>query len=175
MSEYLVFTAIGSDRTGIVSEITQLVSTFGCNIDDSRMAIWGEEFSLIMLVSGSKSAINQLEVRLPLLAQSLQLLTVCKRTQANDKYRIHQCLQATFRAPNAPGLLHKVTQFFAEKGIDLSSLKTLPDEESNEVAIHMLINLPKHIDKEVLIDQFQQLCRLLNVYGQISPPQKHIF
>ncbi|NMP16719.1 ACT domain-containing protein [Thalassotalea sp. Y01] len=175
MSASIVFTALGSDRTGIVNEITKLASDFGCNIDDSRMAILGDEFTLIMLLSGSKNAINQIETRLPLLAHSLQLMTISKRTQTNSKCQIHECLEASLSGEDAPGLLSKATQFFAKQDIDLSSLKSITNGKNNIVDIHMLINLPKHIDKVALDDQFQQLCRLLNVQGEIRTPQKHIF
>ena len=46
MSEYLVLTAMGPDRTGSVSDLTKLASECGCNIIDSRMAIFGLEFTL---------------------------------------------------------------------------------------------------------------------------------
>ena len=46
----LVLTAIGEDRSGIVGELTQLVSDCNCNIIDSRIAILGNEFTFIMLL-----------------------------------------------------------------------------------------------------------------------------
>ncbi|HHU7937171.1 TPA: ACT domain-containing protein, partial [Escherichia coli] len=35
---YLVITALGADRPGIVNTITRHVSSCGCNIEDSRLA-----------------------------------------------------------------------------------------------------------------------------------------
>ena len=40
MSQYLVLTAMGACRTESVSELTKLVSECGCNIIDSRMAVF---------------------------------------------------------------------------------------------------------------------------------------
>ncbi|HHY0819228.1 TPA: ACT domain-containing protein, partial [Klebsiella pneumoniae] len=37
MTHYLVVTAIGTDRPGIVNEVTRHVSGCGCNIVDSRL------------------------------------------------------------------------------------------------------------------------------------------
>ena len=42
--QYLVLTAIGRDKTGLVSELTGLVSECRCNVVDSKMAIFGKEF-----------------------------------------------------------------------------------------------------------------------------------
>ncbi|MDU7469771.1 MAG: ACT domain-containing protein, partial [Serratia marcescens] len=47
---YLVITALGADRPGIVNTITRHVSSCGCNIEDSRLAMLGEEFTFIMLL-----------------------------------------------------------------------------------------------------------------------------
>ena len=56
----IVLTAIGEDRSGIVSELTQLVSDCHCNIIDSRIAILGNELTFIMLLSGDMSAISRI-------------------------------------------------------------------------------------------------------------------
>ncbi len=55
---YLVITALGADRPGIVNTITRHVSSCGCNIEDSRLAMLGDEFTFIMLLSGSCNAIS---------------------------------------------------------------------------------------------------------------------
>ena len=61
LQHYLVITALGADRPGIVNTITRHVSSCGCNIEDSRLAMLGDEFTFIMLLSGSWNAINLIE------------------------------------------------------------------------------------------------------------------
>jgi glycine cleavage system transcriptional repressor len=39
LQHYLVITALGADRPGIVNTITRHVSSCGCNIEDSRLAM----------------------------------------------------------------------------------------------------------------------------------------
>ncbi|MDI4746093.1 hypothetical protein MJL33_33540, partial [Salmonella enterica subsp. enterica serovar Kentucky] len=41
-------TALGADRPGIVNTITRHVSSCGCNIEDSRLAMLGDEFTFII-------------------------------------------------------------------------------------------------------------------------------
>ena len=55
---------------GIVNTITRHVSSCGCNIEDSRLAMLGEEFTFIMLLSGSWNAITLIESTLPQKARS---------------------------------------------------------------------------------------------------------
>ncbi|SQI37730.1 Gcv operon repressor [Providencia alcalifaciens] len=64
--QFLVITALGTDRPGIVNTITRLVSECDCNIEDSRLAMFGEEFTFIMMLSGSWNAITLLEAIYPL-------------------------------------------------------------------------------------------------------------
>ena len=73
---YLVITALGADRPGIVNTITRHVSSCGCNIEDSRLAMLGEEFTFIMLLSGTWNAITLIESTLPLKGAELDLLIV---------------------------------------------------------------------------------------------------
>lgn len=174
MTHYLVFTALGTDRTGIVSEITKLTSEFGCNIDDSRMAILGNEFTLVMLLSGRKSAINQIESRLPLLAHSLQLLTIIKRTTQPEKVIIRECLEVELNGKDSKGILKQVTRFFAMRNIDLTSIKTITDAKTNIITTSLLINLSEQINKQQLEDEFQQLCSTLAVIGTFKTPTNFI-
>ena len=174
MSHYLVFTALGSDRTGIVSEVTKLTSEFGCNIDDSRMAILGNEFTLVMLLSGSKSAINQIESRLPLLAHSLALLTIIKRTTQPEKVTISECLEVEIKGEDSKGILKQVTQFFAKRKIDLTSLKTITMPKTNIITTSLLINISEQTNKQQLEQEFQQLCQTLAVSGNFKTPTNFI-
>lgn len=70
---------------GIVNTITRHVSSCGCNIEDSRPAMLGEEFTFIMLLSGSWNAITLIESTLPLKGAELDLLIVMKRTTARPR------------------------------------------------------------------------------------------
>ena len=46
----LIISAVGADRHGIVSELTGIITNHGGNIEESRMARMGSDFTIIMLV-----------------------------------------------------------------------------------------------------------------------------
>jgi len=52
MESYLVITALGEDKPGIVDKLSQTVAECGCNVVDSRMTVLGGEFAVIQLISG---------------------------------------------------------------------------------------------------------------------------
>ena len=47
----LIISAVGSDRPGIVSEISGVITSHGGNIEKSRMIRLGADFTIIMLVT----------------------------------------------------------------------------------------------------------------------------
>ena len=49
----LIISAVGSDRPGIISELSGIITTHGGNVEESRMSRLGSDFAIIMLVSVS--------------------------------------------------------------------------------------------------------------------------
>jgi glycine cleavage system transcriptional repressor len=129
-THYLVVTAIGTDRTGIVGDLTRLVNDCSCNILDSHMAIFGQEFAFIMMLSGDRQSIAKAENTLPSTSHELGLLTMMKRTSRpkslnGDNHQDNDTtLVIEYVGPDIPGTLNAVTEFLAQQGVAISSLKT---------------------------------------------------
>ena len=64
MKQHLAVSAIGSDRTGMVHELTRVITDCGGNIAESRMAALGAEFAMLLLVSGNWHALARIESEL---------------------------------------------------------------------------------------------------------------
>ena len=47
--DHLILTAIGPDQVGLVEKISEFISRHGCNIEDSKMAVFCGEFAVIVL------------------------------------------------------------------------------------------------------------------------------
>src|ERR671914_2611095 len=54
-SSHLILTAVGPDRVGLVEKISEFIARHGCNIEDSKMAVFCGEFAVIVLISGEGS------------------------------------------------------------------------------------------------------------------------
>lgn len=168
MSQYLVLTAMGADRTGCVSELTKLASECSCNIIDSRMAIFGLEFTFIMLLNGDARAINKIEARIPIVAHSLELITMMKRTSNYRKHKLVQHYQVDYTGTDQPGLLKAITVFFATRKIDISSLKSDIDPSTNNMSATILFALTKSNSIDDLEHDFLELCEQVGVQGCIK-------
>ena len=53
MKRWILLSAIGSDRPGLVAELARLIYDCGANLEDSRMTILGTDFAVILLCSAA--------------------------------------------------------------------------------------------------------------------------
>ena len=62
--QHLAVSAIGSDRTGMVHDLTRVITDCGGNIAESRMAALGSEFAMLLLVTGNWHTLARIESEL---------------------------------------------------------------------------------------------------------------
>ena len=159
MSQQLVVTAIGTDRTGIVSKLARLVTDCNCNITDSRMAIFGSEFTFIMLLSGDPAAISRIEHLLPGLGLELDLTTMTKRTSAHQPKSVAAHFVLEYTGPDRVGTLGAITGLLASHQVYIGSLQSQSrvDSKTGESQMHTVMTLelpegeqPEHINSAVM-------------------------
>ncbi|MFH0795369.1 MAG: ACT domain-containing protein, partial [bacterium] len=90
--KYLVLSAIGPDKVGLVEQVAQFVFERGGNVEDSRMALLGGEFSLLVLVSGSAQAIATIASDNSALEKTTGLTVQCRPTIAPGERRAQRTL-----------------------------------------------------------------------------------
>jgi glycine cleavage system transcriptional repressor len=124
MRGFAILTAIGSDRVGIVDDLTTSILGKKCNIEESRMAVLGGEFTVMLLVSGSQEDIEALIEETGRIAGKLDLYismkqTVEPRTQPQMKpYMIESVSLDT------PGIVHAITALLRRHGINIENMET---------------------------------------------------
>lgn len=174
MIQHLVLTAVGSDRPGVCNQVVHLVTQSGCNIVDSRIALFGNEFTLLMLLSGNNAAITRVETTLPLLGQEHDLITMMKRTAKHAPLDNAYTLEVFVESDDKPGLTEKFTQFFADRNIGLSSLsaQTIDKQKIQSQQDQFHIAITAFVDSEInlvqLQEEFDELCHTLGVHGSLN-------
>lgn len=121
---YLVITAVGPDRPGIVSELSALIHRTGANLEDSRMAVLGGEFAVLLLVSGTDRA---LEATALAASESAGLLglSVQHRSTTGPR-RASNVLPYTLKVSgfDRPGIVQAITGVLARRRVNVSSLES---------------------------------------------------
>ncbi len=173
MSNLLVISALGQDRSGLVSELSQVIFSSGCNIEDSRMSILGGEFAIIMMVSGAWNNIAKLEDHLKAVQDKLGLIMSFRRTQLRNLTQAEIPYNIEVISLDHPGIVQKITSFFSERNINIHDLFTTSHRAAHTgspmFALSMTVELPAATHISSLRDQFMEFCDELNLDAIMEP------
>ncbi|MFN3650858.1 MAG: glycine cleavage system protein R [Armatimonadota bacterium] len=124
--EYLVLTAVGTDRPGIVAELTELLASRGASVADSRMALLGGEFAVMMLLSVPADGGQSLREEVSRAGETLGLQTVLKETRSPAAHRAGnvRSYEIQVHALDHPGIVHAFTTAVRGLGGNVVSLDT---------------------------------------------------
>lgn len=157
MEKKFIMTAFGTDRPGIVADVTQLIYEHDCNLEDSTMTRLSDEFTMMFLFSGQGEDLEE------------QLSKACRRLEREKG------LSAFFRPVeihpgkrrksfsthilkvegiDQAGIVYHISTYLAEQNIsiaDLSSqLRFSPESGTALYTIEMQIEIPEETSLESL-------------------------
>ncbi|MDH5786029.1 MAG: glycine cleavage system protein R [Chromatiales bacterium] len=171
--QYLVISALGQDRPGIVKNLTQPISDSSANILDSRMTILGGEFAILMMVEGSWDTIAKLENQLPSLGDKLGLTIVSKRTDSQQPQTNAIPYQVNVVALDHPGIVNHLAEFFSSRNINIQDLYTDSYNAAHTgtpmFTATLVVNIPGDIAISRLREEFFYFCDGLNLDGILEP------
>src|SRR4051812_21838568 len=126
LEKHLVISGLGPDRTGIVAEITHYVTERGGNIEDSRMAVLGAEFGVMMLVSGSPAEVDRIAKETPALEKQTGLSIVTRETKSAEDHRKIEAIPCLIvcEALDNQGIVRAVSAALHKLELNIVSLET---------------------------------------------------
>nr|VFK41259.1 MAG: glycine cleavage system transcriptional repressor [Candidatus Kentron sp. SD]VFK46978.1 MAG: glycine cleavage system transcriptional repressor [Candidatus Kentron sp. SD]VFK79941.1 MAG: glycine cleavage system transcriptional repressor [Candidatus Kentron sp. SD] len=173
METNFVLSALGEDRPGIVSELSQVIFDCGGNIKDSRMSVLGSEFAIIMLIVGNWSAIAKIESALPRMVNKLKLTVQSKRTTPRENTQNLIPYGVEVIAVDHPGILKDVANFFSQRTIGIEDLYTIaypaPHTATPMSSLHMTVGVPADMAIAALRGDFMDFCDDLNLDAMLAP------
>lgn len=173
MSNYLVLSALGEDRAGLVAALSDFILETGCNIEDSRMSILGGEFAIIMMVSGAWNNIAKLEDHLPQMQDKLELTITTRRTQMRHLTREEVPYTIEVVSLDHPGIVQKITQFFSQRSINIHDMYTTSHRAAHTgspmFTLSMTVEIPAATHISTLREQFIEFCDELNLDAIMEP------
>ncbi|MEJ5210972.1 MAG: glycine cleavage system protein R [Burkholderiales bacterium] len=172
-NDYLVITAAGDDKVGLVEAFSAKITETGCNIEQSRMTVLGGQFAILMLVSGPWNALSKLESQLDALGRQLGLTITHKRTRARERHEPTLPYHVEVVALDHPGIVHKLSRFFASHGINIEELSTdtypAPHTGTRMFSVHMEVGVPASTHIPTLRADFFDYCDDLNLDATFEP------
>ena len=151
---YVVFTAVGPDRPGLVNEISSLLHSAGANLEDSRMAILGGEFALILLLSASSEASEAIKAAGARVEARLGLHCVLKETTTPAQPADLQLYRIRVTGEDRPGIVQAIAGLLASHGINLASLESrvsyAPLTGTPMFVLEADLQVPPHLDLATL-------------------------
>jgi glycine cleavage system transcriptional repressor len=122
---HAAITAVGNDRPGIVAAISNVLFEAGGNIEDSRMAILGGHFAVVLIVALERGDLDSLERRLQEATAGMDL-TIAVRpvaevtTDAGDG----PALIVRVYGADRPGIVARVSSLLARHRVNIRDLAT---------------------------------------------------
>jgi glycine cleavage system transcriptional repressor len=171
MTSYFVLSAVGSDHPGIVAEVAGAIYECGCNLEDSRTALLGSQFSLMILLSGRSEAADELQER-------------CKRLQGEKDLKVFLFPLETRGQeppPEAPapnheirvvgldraGIVYRTSKLIASHGINIGDMETrvdpAPESGSPVFTMHAMLTVPQEVELGGVREELEALADELHV------------
>lgn len=173
MNDYVVLTAVGEDRPGLVDALSSALLENALNIEDSRMSVLGGEFAIMLLVSGSTDAINKIQQQKDQLEAALKLNLLIKPTRKKASKQGLIPYHIRVIGMDHPGIVHRLARFLSQYNINIEDLDTesypAPHTGTPMFAVNMVVEIPSDIAIRKLRDEFISLCDERNLDADFDP------
>ncbi len=166
MKRYYALSAIGKDRPGIVADVAGLIYECGGNLEDSRMTLLGDQFALLILISGTG---EEFQIRLSTGCKRLEwekhlsiFLTPVEETAGVPRSRgIMDIYELSTTGMDRMGIVYHVSRLLAEQGINIIDMqtKTTPSPESGTPIFTMkiVLQVPVEVSPTDLLGSLNRL------------------
>lgn len=173
MTQLIVLSVVGTDRTGIVQDISKVILECGGNIEESRMTALGAEFAMLMLISGNWHTLTKLESGLDKLTEDGSLTINLKKTGQPASRKDCMPYGVDVVCLDHPGVVFGLSDFFAARDIEIAELATKQYAAAHTgapmFAVQMNISIPGSINLSQLRDEFSEFCDTENLDSILEP------
>lgn len=169
MTGYMVITAVGSDRPGLVDEISSFLAARNINIEDSRMSVLGGEFAVILLAAGVAGFDTKLAADIPSLEKKTGLSIQMKQTTAPQERKIKPSIphRLTATSMDHPGIVHEITRMLHNRAINIESMETrvinAPLSGAPIFKMKCVINIPFELKLSTVRKELEKLGERMDI------------
>ena len=173
MKQLIALSAIGSDRTGMVHDLTRVIADCGGNIVESRMSALGSEFVMAVLISGNWHSLAKIEAEIKKVADVGEILVQARRTEQRPVRADMVPYSVDIVCLDQSGIVSSVAGFFSARGVDIAEFDTRSYAAAHTGApmfsLRLVISVPSRIHLGVLREEFMDFCDHLNLDAILEP------
>ena len=173
MAQLIVISAVGTDRTGVVQDISKVILACGGNIEESRMTTLGTEFAMLMLVSGNWHTLSRLEDQLTKLSEGDNLTVSIRKTRERVSKEDRMPYAVDVVSLDQQGIVYNLANFFASHDIEIADVATRHYAAAHTGApmfeVQMAVNIPASIHVAQFRDVFHEFCDQMNMDAILEP------
>lgn len=122
--EHLILTAVGPDQIGLVQKIAEFISRHGCNIEDSKMAVFCGEFAVIVLISGASGNLVKIGRDYREIETETGLSISIKTPAARGAPQSFLPYKLTASCMDHPGIVYRISAVLSSAGVNIESMET---------------------------------------------------
>ena len=122
--DHLVLTAVGPDRVGLVENFSAFISARGCNIEDSKMAVFYGEFAVIALISGDGPNLARVASEYREVEILTGLSVAVKRPAERRPSKAFLPYRLTASCMDHPGIVYHISGLLRTLGVNIESMET---------------------------------------------------
>lgn len=122
--DHLILTAIGPDQVGLVEKISEFISRHGCNIEDSKMAVFCGEFAVIVLISGDGNNLVKIGRDYREIETETGLAISIKTPSTRPPPAAFLPYKLTASCMDHPGIVYQISAVLSSLGINIESMET---------------------------------------------------
>lgn len=173
MTSHAILTAIGTDRPGLVDELSQYIFDRGGNIEDSRMVNLRGQFAMMVLVAGSSDVLARVGGELGSLIglrAELRPATSSDRAGGAGAQALPYRLRGT--GIDQAGMVHHVAHVLRGMNVNIESLDTqlrpAPVTGAPMFEMELVLSVPKTAPLSTLRERVAAACDELNIDWELE-------
>ena len=173
MDSYAILTAYGNDRVGLADDISLKILGYDCSIEESKMAVLGGAFAVVVLVSGPDDRIEGLVAGAQRFGQELGMTVSAQRTTGHRQDETGRPYLIESTSLDTPGIVHAITSLLRERDINVEDLETETARApfTGAPMFHMRIRaiLPQSVRVQKLKEELEDIALERDLDVSITP------
>lgn len=173
MENYLLINTLGKPDVSVLEQFTRALKESGGRIIESRMCVLGNEFCVLMLLSGTWDAIAKIEDMLPRLEDKLSLSIRTKRTESTKNTGNQMPYAIDVVSIDNAAIVHDLVNFFTVNRMGIQDLHSNTYKAANTgapmMSLHITVHIPANISIASIRTDFMDFCDHHNLDAIMEP------